>query len=112
MFAIVDILGFQEKVEQGAKLSVPIADKKVGDSLTFDKVLLVSDGGSVTMGAPFVSGVTVEAKVLAFGKTDKVRTTKFKRRKRYLKFSSHRQNYMEIEITSIGGSKKKEKKAE
>lgn len=107
MFAVVDILGFQEKVEQGLRLQVPLADKKIGDTIVFENVLLLGDGGSVTTGTPFVSGASVEAKVLGFGKTDKVRTAKFKRRKRYLKFAGHRQNFMEIEIVAIGGAKKK-----
>jgi large subunit ribosomal protein L21 len=102
MFAIVDIAGFQEKVEKGTKLKVPLHDVEAGKALKFGNVLLVADGSDVKVGAPFVSGVTVEAKVLSHGKTDKVRSQKFKRRKRYRRVKGHRQDYTQIEITNIG----------
>lgn len=102
MFAIVDIAGFQEKVEKGTKLKVSLHDADPGKELTFENVLLVADGADVQVGAPFVSGISVVAKVLGHGKTDKVRSQKFKRRKRYRRVKGHRQGYTEIEITKIG----------
>lgn len=101
MFAIVDIAGFQEMVEKGLKLKVPLHDAEEGKVLTFDKVLLVADGDAVTMGAPYVSGATVEAKVLKHGRHDKVRIQKFKRRKRYRRVKGHRQDYTEVEVTEV-----------
>ncbi len=108
MFAIVDIMGFQEKVEKGAKLRVPLLQAKVGDSVTFDNVYLLSCGKeSVEVGTPTVAGASVTAKVVKHGQTDKVRVLKFKRRKRYLKIGSHRQDYTDIEITSLSGKSEK-----
>jgi large subunit ribosomal protein L21 len=101
MFAIVDIAGTQEKIQKGLKLQVPLHDAEAGKSLTFDKVLLLADGDDVTMGAPFLSGVTVEATVIGHGRSDKVRVVKAHRRKRYRRVKGHRQNYTEIEITAI-----------
>lgn len=101
MFAIVDIAGFQEKVEKGMKLKVPMHAGMDGKSVTFEKVLLVADGDSVKIGAPVVSGASVEAKVLGHGKADKIRIQKFKRRKRYRRVKGHRQGYSEIEVTNI-----------
>jgi len=102
MFAIVDIAGFQEKVEQGAKLQVPLhADQKEGAKLVFDKILLVADGDTVSVGAPYVAGFTVEAKVLGHGRGDKIRIVKAHRRKRYRRVKGHRQDYTSIEITGI-----------
>lgn len=100
MFAIVDIAGFQEKVEQGQKLRVPLLKGKAGDSMTFEKVLLLG-GDSVKVGTPLVSGASVTVKILGFGKTEKVRGAKFKRRKRYTKLMGHRQDYTEVEVTGI-----------
>jgi large subunit ribosomal protein L21 len=101
MFAIVDIAGFQEKVEKGSKLRVPLLSKENGSSVTFEKVLLVGEGESVTLGAPYVSGASVEAKVLSQGKGDKIRVQKAHRRKRYRRVKGHRQDYTEIEVTGI-----------
>jgi large subunit ribosomal protein L21 len=101
MFAIVDIAGFQEKVEKGMKLHVQLQDAEEGKSLTFGNVLLIADGDNVKVGAPTVSGASVEVKVLSHGKDDKIRIQKFKRRKRYRRVKGHRQNYTEVEVTGI-----------
>lgn len=104
MFAIVDIAGFQEKAEKGMKLKVQKLDAKVGDSVKFEKVLLLSSGTDATVGKPYVSGASVTAKVLAHGKGEKIVVRKFKRRKRYNKIlRGHRQDYTEIEVTAVAG---------
>ena len=104
MFAIVDIAGFQEKAEKGMKLRVPTLDAKEGESVTFDKVLLLSEEDSdTTVGKPFIDGATVKATVLSHGRGEKIIVRKFKRRKRYNKIiRGHRQNFTEIEIVSVG----------
>jgi len=105
MFAIVSILGTQEKVEQGQKLRVPLLSKKEGSAVTFKDVLLLSKGkGTVSVGTPYVSGAAVEAKVLSHGKGKKIRVMKMKRRKRYRRTYGHRQDFTEIEITKISAS--------
>ncbi len=101
MFAIVDIAGFQEKVEKGSKLRVPLHAADAGKSLTFEKVLLVADGDHVTLGAPMVSGAKVTATVLGHGQGDKIRVVKAHRRKRYRRVKGHRQDFTEIEVTRI-----------
>lgn len=101
MFAIVDIAGFQEKVEKGMKLKVPLRASDSGKTLTFENVLLVADGDDVKIGAPNVSGASVEVKVLNHGKGDKIRIQKFKRRKRYRRVKGHRQDYTEVEVMKI-----------
>ncbi len=104
MFAIVDIAGFQEKVEKGTKLKVQRLAAKTGDSVTFDKVFLVSaDGKTATVGKPHVAGAKVTATVIAHVLGDKIIVRKFKRRKRYNKIiRGHRQQYTEIEVVSVG----------
>lgn len=103
MFAFVDIAGFQEKVEKGMKLKVPSLEAKEGDTVTFEKVLLLSsDGMDAIVGRPYVAGAKVLAKVLLHGLGDKVVVRKFKRRKRYHKtLRGHRQGFTEIEITAV-----------
>jgi large subunit ribosomal protein L21 len=103
MFAIVDIAGFQEKVTAGKKLQVARLAAELGSKVTFDKVLLVS-GDTVTVGAPHVPGASVEAKVLAHTRGEKIRVVKQRRRKRYRRVKGHRQDYTEIEIVKIAST--------
>jgi len=105
MFAIADVAGFQEKLEEGVKLFVPTLKAEEGKTVTFDKVYLIAKSDSdVSIGNPTVSGACVEAKVLGHGKGDKIRVFKMKRRKRYRRTYGHRQGYTEIEVTKIKAS--------
>ncbi|NVL46043.1 50S ribosomal protein L21 [Pseudomonas syringae pv. actinidiae] len=72
-----------------------------GESVTFDRVLLVGNGDDVNIGAPVVAGATVVAEVISQGRHDKVRIIKFRRRKHHMKRMGHRQWYTEIKITGI-----------
>ena len=101
MYAVVEIAGKQFKVAPSEKIKVPLLSAEVGQEVKFDKVLLVSDNGSVKVGNPSVEGTKVEAKVLSHGKDEKVIVFKKKRRKGYRVKRGHRQGYTEIEITGI-----------
>ncbi len=107
MYAIVDIAGQQFKVEENSKHYVPKLDVEVNKSVTFDNVLLFSDGKTTSVGAPSVKGVKVKAKVLEHLKDDKVIVFKKKRRKGYRIKNGHRQQLSRIEITNISGTKAK-----
>lgn len=102
MYAVVEIAGKQFKVTSSEKIKVPRLKAEVGDTLTFDKVLLVGDDGTLKVGNPVVEGTKVEAKILGHGKDKKVIVFKKKRRKGYRVKRGHRQAYTEIEITKIG----------
>ena len=102
MFSIVDIAGSQMKVSPATKVYVPKLKHNVGETVTFDRVLLVSDDKSVKVGNPTVKGAKVEAKVLGHVKDDTVIVFKKKKRKGYRVRRGHRQQYTQIEITSIG----------
>lgn len=112
MYAIVEIAGLQYKIEQDQKLYVHRLEGNEGDSVTFDRVLL-TDNGSVTIGAPVIEGTAVTAKILKHLKGDKVIVFKKKRRKGYQKSNGHRQYLTQIEITTVGaGAAKKAPKKE
>ena len=112
MYAIVEIAGQQFKVAQDQKVYVHRLASEEGSSVTFDKVLLVDNGGEVTVGAPAIDGAQVGAKVLEHLKGDKVIVFKKKRRKGYRVKKGHRQALTEILIENItfGGGKTKAKK--
>lgn len=102
MYAIVEIAGQQFKAEAGKKLYVHRLAGNEGDSVSFDRVLLTDNNGSVAVGSPTVSGVSVKAKILVHKMADKVTIFKKKRRKTYKKLQGHRQSFTQIEIESIG----------
>ena len=112
MFAIVEIAGLQYKVEQDQKLFVNRLKGDIGGKVSFDKVLLTVNG-STTIGAPAVSGITVDAEIINHLKADKVIIFKKKRRKGYEKKNGHRQSLTQIQISGNTGfdAKKEEKKA-
>ena len=112
MFAIVEIAGLQYKVEQDQRLFVNRLAGDKGGKVSFDKVLLTVNG-AITVGAPAVSGITVEAEILDHVKADKVIVFKKKRRKGYQVKNGHRQSLTQIRITGITGfdGAKKETKA-
>ncbi len=103
MFAIVEIAGKQYKVENDQKLYVNKLSNEAGDSLKFDRVLLVDNDGKAKVGAPVVKGASVSAKVLDHVKGDKVIVFKKKRRKGYRVRNGHKQDYTQIQIESIKG---------
>lgn len=110
MFAIVDILGFQERVKVGDILKVPTLPVEKGKKVTFDRVLLLGkDSDAVTVGAPYVAGAAVEAEVVGHGRHDKIRVYKMRRRKRYRRTHGHRQAYTEIAVREIRASAAVEK---
>ncbi|MEO1414017.1 MAG: 50S ribosomal protein L21 [Bacteroidota bacterium] len=102
MYAVVNIQGFQFKVEEGQQLYVHRLDNEVDETVAFTEVLLLDNDGDVTVGKPFVEGAAVKAKVLDHLKDDKVIVFKKKRRKGFRKKNGHRQYLSQIEIESIG----------
>ncbi|MDR6845456.1 50S ribosomal protein L21 [Flavobacterium granuli] len=109
MYAIVEIAGQQFKVSKDLKVYVNRLANEEGSKVSFDKVYLVDDNGSITIGAPAIEGASVEAKVLQHLKGDKVIIFKKKRRKGYKKRNGHRQYLSQIVIEGItvGGAPKK-----
>ena len=104
MYAIVEIAGHQFKVEKDQKVFVNRLQTEEGKKVSFDNVLLLSDGDNVTVGAPAIDGAQVSAKVLKHLKGDKVIVFKKKRRKGYRVKNGHRQSLTEIQIESIAAS--------
>lgn len=102
MFAVVDILGQQFKVSENTKYYVPRLTQEPDSEVTFDQVLLLSDGKETKVGSPVVKGAKVTAKVISHLKDDKVLVFKKKRRKGYQKMNGHRQHLTRIEVTKIG----------
>jgi len=101
MYAIVDIAGQQFKVEKDQKLYVHRLEGEEGKQVSFDKVLLIDTGSKVSVGEPVVKGASVDAKIVAHVKGDKVLVFKKKRRKGFQKLNGHRQQFTQIQIEGI-----------
>jgi len=101
MYAVIKTGGKQYRIQVGEKLKIEQLKAENGSELIIDQVLMVADGDKVSVGTPLVSGAKVNATVLGQGRHDKVRIFKMRRRKHYQKHQGHRQNYTEIQITSI-----------
>jgi large subunit ribosomal protein L21 len=101
MYAIFRALGKQFRAEKGKTIRLPLMDAEAGSKVTFDEVLLSSDGETIRAGTPLVSGARVEAEVVGQGKEPKIYVFKFKRRKNYRRKTGHRQKYTEVRITDV-----------
>lgn len=104
MYAIIADGGRQYKVEEGQVLDIDYRDVEDGASLTFDRVLVVSDGEkSFNLGTPTLEGASVSAKVVEQTKGEKIYVQKFRRRKNSKRRTGHRQKYTRVQIEKIAG---------
>ncbi len=101
MYAVIATGGKQYRVSEGAVLRVEKLDADEGASIEFDRVLLVGNGDSVSVGKPYLDGSKVQATVMSQGKARKVEVLKFRRRKNYRRTKGHRQNFTQVKITGI-----------
>ncbi len=101
MYAVVNTGGKQYKVQQGEVLKVEKIPGDVGSPVTFDRVLMVSDGENVSIGQPVLEDVAVEGHIVEQGKAKKILVFKYKKRKRYRRKQGHRQEFTAVKIDSI-----------
>jgi len=101
MYAIVDSGGKQYKVKEGDILKVEKLAGEVGDTVSFDKILMFSDDEDVNIGTPLLEDVTVNGHIVEQGKAKKIIVFKYKRRKRYRRKQGHRQQFTAVKIDSI-----------
>jgi len=102
-FAIIETGGKQYKVSEGESLKIEkLAEAhKEGDKVAFDKVLLIDDGKTTTIGTPYIEGAKIEAVFESEGKHKKVMVVKFKSKSRYFKRRGHRQPYAKVTIAKV-----------
>jgi large subunit ribosomal protein L21 len=106
-FAVIQTGGKQYKVKAGDSLKIekikPVegADLKVGDTVTFDKVLLVNGAKATTIGTPFVPAASVTATLEEIGRYKTIDVIKYKQKSRYFKKNGHRQPFFKVKISAI-----------
>ena len=101
MYAVIATGGKQYKVSEGDVIRVEKLGVNVGESYTFDQVLIVNDG-EMKIGNPTVEGAVVKASVVSEGRDKKVIVYRYKRKSGYHKKNGHRQLFTEVKIDSIG----------
>ena len=101
MYAVIESGGKQHRVTEGEVLKLEKIEVGAGESISFDKVLMVGEGADVMIGAPYIESGKVTAEVLNHGRADKVTIIKFRRRKHHRKQQGHRQWFTEVKITGI-----------
>ncbi|MCI5103761.1 50S ribosomal protein L21 [Algiphilus sp.] len=104
MYAIIQTGGKQYRVKKGDALRVETLPAAVGETIEFDRVLMVGEGEEAKVGSPLVDGAKVSAEVLEHGRARKVHILKFRRRKHHMKRQGHRQNYTAVRVTDIVGA--------
>jgi large subunit ribosomal protein L21 len=100
-YAVIQTGGKQYRVAAGDVIDVEKLDFEAGAEAKFEEVLLVSDGATISVGAPLVKGAAVTAEVVEQFKDDKVIAFKFKRRKGYHRTVGHRRQLTRLKIKSI-----------
>ena len=99
MYAIIETGGKQYRVSEGDILTIEKIDGQ--EPVTFNNVLMISDGDAISYGNPFLESVKVTAEIVKSGKAKKILVFKQKPRKGYRKLRGHRQQYTAVKIQSI-----------
>ena len=103
MYAVIKTGGKQYRVEEGDYLRVELLDVEPKQPYTFKEVLLTDNDGKLSVGRPFLNGVSVEAEVVRHGRGKKVIIFKSHRMKTYRRTKGHRQGFTEVRIKAIKG---------
>lgn len=103
MYAVIETGGKQYRVQEGDVVFIEKLDVAEGETVNFDKILLVSKEGELLAGKPYVEGVSVEGSVLQQGKAKKIIVFKYKAKKNYKRKLGHRQPFTKVKIEKIVG---------
>ncbi len=103
MFAGIETGGKQYKINEGDVIFVEKLEAEAGDTVTFDRVLALSDGDGIRTGSPILDGAKVTANVVKNGKAKKIYVMTYKPKKNEKKKNGHRQPYTKVQIEKIEG---------
>ena len=103
MYAVIESGGKQHRVEPGEVIRLEKLQAAEGDSVDFDKVMMIGEGADLKIGAPYVEGGKVTAEVVKNGRAKKITIIKMRRRKHYRRQAGHRQSFTEVKIKEISG---------
>ena len=101
MYAIVQIGTSQYKVEEGSTIAASRVPAEEGKTVSFDKILLIADGNTVTVGQPYIAGAKISAKVVKQGLGEKVVAFKYRKRKDSVQKIGYRKKLTALNIVKI-----------
>ena len=101
MYAVIETGGKQYQVKAGDEVFIEKLNAETDEKVTFDKVMMIGDEGKTTVGAPYVDGATVSAKVIKNGKSKKIEVFTYKPKKGEKTKIGHRQPYTKVQIEAI-----------
>ncbi|AEW44255.1 50S ribosomal protein L21 [Serratia symbiotica str. 'Cinara cedri'] len=101
MYAIFQSGGKQYRVSEGQTIRLEKLDIATGEAIKFYHITMIVNSENIKIGAPFIDGSKINAKVIAHGRGKKIKIVKFRRRKHYRKQQGHRQWFTDVKITSI-----------
>ena len=101
MYAVVQLGSSQYKISEGDTIDTDLMEEEKGKSVTFDKVLLFSDGKEVQIGQPYLKNIKVTAKIVGTTLGEKLISYKFRKRKESAWKKGHRQKLTTLNITKI-----------
>lgn len=110
MYAVIETGGKQYRVQEGDVITIEKIKAEVGETVAFDKVLVLNDGKETKVGTPYLDAA-VTGSVVEHGKGQKVIIFKYKAKKDYRKKQGHRQPYTMVKIESLGGAASEKEEA-
>ncbi len=112
MFAIVEAGGKQYQLEEGRYIDIEKLEGAVDEKVVFDKIVMIVNGKKSKVGQPYVSGASVEGKIVKHDKAKKIIVFKQRPKKGYRKKQGHRQQFTRVMISKIRTTAKKSSKEE
>jgi len=102
-FAVIHTGGKQYSVSKGDTVAIEkiIGEYKIGDTIVFDKVMLMDNGSDTTIGTPYIPNASVKATLVEIGRAAKIDVVKYKQKSRYYKKNGHRQPFFKVKIESL-----------
>lgn len=110
-YAVIETGGKQYRVGEGQIIDIERLEGEAGQKITLDRVLALSDGNQLQIGAPALDGAAISAEIIEQFRGDKVVSFKKKRRKGYKKKIGHRQHLTRIKVLALSGETKSNEKA-
>ena len=101
MYAVLETGGKQYRVSVGSNLKVEKLTCSIGETVNFDRILLLSADEAIQTGDPLIKGASVKAQGVGHVRAKKIEIFKMKRRKKYRRKQGHRQGFTELHITDI-----------
>ena len=102
MYAIVDFMGYQFKIQKDDTVKVPyIAEQKIGDEVKLERILMIHNQADVSYGTPIIDTAYATAEIVKHGREPKIIVFRKKRRKGYRKTRGHKQDFTQIKIKEL-----------